>query len=99
MQVITQAGYLKVPVYTGRNDTRKHNAAALAFLAGFTGLSVSTSSGTEDRVCAYFGIVFVLSHLMAPQPYRDYTGAHNTRLLTSSTFTELVVEGAANKRC
>ncbi len=52
----------------------------------------------DPRVCAYFGIVFVLLHLMAPQPYRDYTGAHNTRLLTSSTFTELVVEGAANKR-
>jgi len=52
----------------------------------------------DPRVCAYFGIVFVLVHLMAPQPYRDYTGAHNTKLLTSSTFTELVVEGAASKR-
>ena len=52
----------------------------------------------DPRICAYFGIVFVLLHLMAPQPYRDYTGAHNTKLLTSSTFTQLVIEGAANKR-
>lgn len=46
----------------------------------------------DPRVCAYFGIVFLLAYLMAPQPYRDYIGPHRTELLTSSTFTEQVTD-------
>lgn len=52
----------------------------------------------DPRVCAYFGIAFVLAHLIAPQPYRDYAGTHNAELLTLSTFTEKVLGGPASQR-
>ena len=40
----------------------------------------------DPRVCAYFGIAFLLAYLMAPQPYRDFLGRNNTELLNLSMF-------------
>lgn len=52
----------------------------------------------DPRVCCYFGIVFLLIYLMAPQPYRDFIGPHNTELLTTSTFTRKVIDGPGGKQ-
>lgn len=47
----------------------------------------------DPRVCAYFGIAFLLAYLMAPQPYRDCLGRHNTELLNLSSFQDKVTDG------
>lgn len=52
----------------------------------------------DPRVCAYFGIAFLLAYLMAPQPYRDYLGKHNTQLLNSSLFQKHITAGSPGIR-
>ena len=46
----------------------------------------------DPRVCAYFGIAFLLAYLMAPQPYRDFLGKHNTELLNLSLFQKQIID-------
>lgn len=47
----------------------------------------------DPRVCTYFGIAFLLAYLMAPQPYRDCLGSHNTELLNLSSFQDKITHG------
>lgn len=52
----------------------------------------------DPRVCAYFGIAFLLAYLMAPQPYRDFLGQHKTELLNSSLFQHNIIGGSAGTK-
>ena len=64
-----------------------------AFLYVKAGLLTITLM-VDPRICAYFGIAFLLAYLMAPQPYRDFLGKHNTQLLNSSCFQTDVMGGS-----
>ena len=52
----------------------------------------------DPRVCAYFGIAFLLACLMAPQPYRDFLGRHNTKLLNLPLFQENITDGSSGTK-
>ena len=52
----------------------------------------------DPRVCAYFGIAFLLAYLMAPQPYRDFLGRNNTELLNLSLFQNKITDGLAGTK-
>lgn len=64
----------------------------------FKGAILTLSCMVDPRVCVYFSVVFLLIYLLAPQPYRDYTGPNNTTLLTLASFNEKVLQGRARDR-
>ena len=54
---------------------------------------VTVAFMVDPRVSIYVSIVFLLTYLMAPQPYRDFAGHHKTELLSMQSFQEQVVNG------
>ena len=62
------------------------------------GVILTITFMADPRICVYFSVVFLLAYLLAPQPYRDYSGPNNTRLLTLKTFNEDIRSTASRQK-